>query len=52
MEPWPEDSLRYIIHTKIGEGPITLSKVLSDSKTHLVDSDGMPLKLATTLAKK
>lgn len=47
MEPWPEDSLRYIIHTKIGEGPTTLSSDVNDgNKKHLMDSSGMPKSLA------
>jgi hypothetical protein len=31
MEPWPENSLRYIIHTKIGDGPKTLSTDPNDT---------------------
>lgn len=37
-EPWIKNSLRYIIHTKVGSGP----QQLSDENSHLIKADGLP----------
>ncbi|KAL1130886.1 hypothetical protein AAG570_012127, partial [Ranatra chinensis] len=40
VEPYENGLLKYIIHTKIGEGP----KVLTDENDHLLTADGSPRK--------
>ncbi|KAF7265348.1 hypothetical protein GWI33_021237 [Rhynchophorus ferrugineus] len=39
LQPYNAGKLKYIIYTKLGEGP----KLLSDPKEHLLSEDGLPL---------